>query len=210
MLDTMENKVIALAGVLQAAHLVNTTAQRGMADQVALEASIGSVLKIDAASPHEVFGGLDGVESGLRQIERQIGRERDALEQRYVISLLQLEGRLRARPDLIARVREGIQAADALAAAGRVTDPEVLETLATTYSDTISTLSPRVMVNGDPNLLNRPEIANRIRALLLAGVRAGVLWHQCGGSRLKLLLQARRTVNTARALLDAIYRQGRA
>lgn len=210
MLETIENKVIALAGVLQAAHLVNTTAQRGMADQVALEASIGSVLKIDAANPREVFGGLDGVESGLHQIERQIGRERDALEQRYVISLLQLEGRLRARGDLVARVREGIDKAAGQAAAGRVTDPEVLETLATTYSDTISSLSPRIMVNGDPNLLNRPEIANRIRALLLAGVRAGVLWHQCGGRRLQLLLQARRTVNTARALLDAIYREGRA
>ena len=68
----------------------------------------------------------------------------------------------------------------------------------------------KVHRNGDPNLLNRPEIAARIRALLLAGVRAAVLWHQCGGRRLQLLLQARRTVNTARALLDAIYREGRA
>ena len=79
--------------------------------------------------------------------------------------------------------------------------------LAETYSETVSTLSPRIMVTGEPNLLNRPEIANRIRALLLAGMRAAVLWHQCGGGRLKLLFQARKTVEQARQLLAEIGRR---
>jgi high frequency lysogenization protein len=56
-----------------------------------------------------------------------------------------------------------------------LTGDEVVACLAETYSETVSTLSPRIMVTGEPNLLNRPEIANRIRALLLAGVRAAVL-----------------------------------
>ncbi len=205
-LNIIDNRVIALAGILQAAHLVNRTAQHGMADQAALEASIGSVLKLDADSTREIFGGLAGLETGLRQIERQIGRERDPLEQRYVINLLQLEPRLRARPDLLAKIRQGVQEASARAANLPMTDTEVLACLADTYTETVSTLSPRIMVTGEPNLLNRPEIANRIRALLLAGVRAAVLWQQCGGSRLKLLFQARRTVETARDLLNGIGR----
>jgi high frequency lysogenization protein len=45
-------------------------------------------------------------------------------------------------------------------------------------------LSPRIMVNGDPAHLNNPENANRIRALLLAGIRAAMLWRQSGGGRL--------------------------
>lgn len=206
MLKSFDNRVIAIAGVLQAAHLVNSVAKRGMADQAALEASIGSVLKLDAASPRDVFGGLAGVATGLMQIERQIGRQRDPLEQRYVINLLQLESRLRARGDLIERVRGGVTEALALAADRPATDPEVLGCLAETYSETVSTLHPRIMVNGEPNQLERPEIANRIRALLLAGVRAGVLWHQCGGSRLLLLFQAKRTVLRAHELLQEIGR----
>jgi len=205
-MNNLDNRVISLAGVLQAAHLVNRTAQHGMADQAALEASIGSVLKLDADSTRDVFGGLSGVETGLRQIETQIGRERDPLEQRYVINLLQLEPPLRARPDLLERIRSGVSQAAELAEGRPLTDPEVLACLAETYTETVSTLSPRIMVSGEPNQLNRPEIANRIRALLLAGVRAAVLWRQSGGSRLKLLLQARRTVARAHELLAEIGR----
>lgn len=207
MLNNIENRVVALAGVLQAAHLANRTAQHGLADQSALEASLGSILRIDAESTREVFGGLAGVETGLRQIEQQIGRQRDPLEQRYVINLLQLEPRLRARPDLLERIREGVRQAEELAAERPLTGDEVVACLAETYSETVSTLSPRIMVTGEPNLLNRPEIANRIRALLLAGVRAAVLWHQCGGGRLKLLFQARKTVEQARQLLAEIGRR---
>jgi high frequency lysogenization protein len=204
MLKSFDNRTIALAGVLQAAHLVNRIAQHGMADQAALETSIGSVLKLDAESTREVYGGLNGVMTGLRQVERQIGSQRDPLEQGYVISLLQLEGRLRARSDLLERVTDGVREAQALAANLPLTDPAVLAILADTYSDTVSTLSPRIMVTGEPNQLNRPEIANRIRALLLAGVRAGILWHQCGGGRLQLLFQARKTVARARELLKEV------
>lgn len=206
MLNNNDDRVIALAGILQAAHLVNRTAQHGMADQAALEASLGSVLKLDANSAREVFGGLTGIETGLRQIEQQIGRERNPLEQRYVINLMQLEPRLRARPDLLERIRDGVQQAQELAAERPSTGDEVVACLAETYSETVSTLSPRIMVTGEPNQLNRPEIANRIRALLLAGVRAAVLWHQCGGGRLKLLFQARKTVENARRLLAEVGR----
>lgn len=206
MLNNNDDRVIALAGILQAAHLVNRTAQHGMADQAALEASLGSVLKLDANSAREVFGGLTGIETGLRQIEQQIGRERNPLEQRYVINLMQLEPRLRARPDLLERIRDGVQQAQELAAERPSTGDEVVACLAETYSETVSTLSPRIMVTGEPNQLNRPEIANRIRALLLAGVRAAVLWHQCGGGRLKLLFQARKTVENARRLLADVGR----
>ncbi len=206
MLNNNDDRVIALAGILQAAHLVNRTAQHGMADQAALEASLGSVLKLDANSAREVFGGLTGIETGLRQIEQQIGRERNPLEQRYVINLMQLEPRLRARPDLLERIRDGVQQAQELAVERPSTGDEVVACLAETYSETVSTLSPRIMVTGEPNQLNRPEIANRIRALLLAGVRAAVLWHQCGGGRLKLLFQARKTVENARRLLAEVGR----
>src|SRR5690554_7975531 len=40
------------------------------------------------------------------------------------------------------------------------------------YQDTLSTLRLRIQVHGDMRHLQQPDIANRIRALLLAGIRS--------------------------------------
>ena len=69
------------------------------------------------------------------------------------------------------------------------------------YLKNISTLSPRIMVNGDPVHLNNSENANRIRALLLAGIRAATLWRQSGGGRLTLLLRRSPLLRETRMLL---------
>ena len=75
--------------------------------------------------------------------------------------------------------------------------------LAEVYQRNISTLSPRVMVTGEPLHLQNPDNQNRIRAVLLAGVRAAILWQQCGGNRWTLLFGRRRLVDAARSLLAA-------
>jgi high frequency lysogenization protein len=77
----------------------------------------------------------------------------------------------------------------------------VVARLADTYSQTISTLSPRIMVSGENNQLKNPENANRVRALLLAGIRSAVLWRQCGGRQWHLLLQRRKLIESARQLM---------
>jgi high frequency lysogenization protein len=43
------------------------------------------------------------------------------------------------------------------------------------------------MVNGEQEYLSRPDIVNKIRACLLAGIRSTILWKQCGGTRWKFL-----------------------
>jgi high frequency lysogenization protein len=194
-----------LAGVLQSAYLVDQIAHRGLADHDALQASIGSILKIDADDVLTVYGGLAGVEQGLKQVIKQIGRKRDVNQTRYVINLLQIEKRLRSNRLIGEQLSAGIHEAQKLAEHMPVTHPSVVACLADTYQETISTLRPRVMVSGDPQLLQQSENAARIRALLLAGVRAAFLWNQCGGSRFKLLLQSARVVRSASQLLEKFY-----
>ena len=60
-LNTITNQTIALAGIAQAAALVQQLATTGMADATAMEASIASVLKIDSDSVIDVYGGLSGI-----------------------------------------------------------------------------------------------------------------------------------------------------
>jgi high frequency lysogenization protein len=57
------------------------------------------------------------------------------------------------------------------------------------------------MVNGEQQYLSNPDNVNRIRALLLAGIRAGVLWHQVGGRRWHILFNRKGLVDTASQLL---------
>lgn len=82
-----------------------------------------------------------------------------------------------------------------------LTHSNVLARLADIYSQTISTLTPRIMVSGENNQLQNPENANKVRALLLAGVRSAVLWRQCGGRQWQLLFQRKTLMNSARELI---------
>jgi high frequency lysogenization protein len=80
--------------------------------------------------------------------------------------------------------------------------PRLVEKLAEIYSQTLSTLSPRILVNGEHGHLSNPLIAAKVRAALLAGIRAAFLWRQLGGRRWQLLLQRRRIIGAARVLLS--------
>ena len=69
------------------------------------------------------------------------------------------------------------------------------------YSDTISQLNPRIMVSGEPTILNNPDTANKVRTLLLCAIRSAVLWQQLGGSRWQLLFKRKKIVSAARTLV---------
>src|SRR3569623_1691456 len=49
--------------------------------------------------------------------------------------------------------------------------------------------------------LSHPDVANKVRTLLLAAIRSAVLWRQCGGNRWQLIFGRRKIIDTARALL---------
>ncbi|NOS73938.1 MAG: DUF489 family protein, partial [Methyloglobulus sp.] len=56
-LNTFSNQTIALAGIAQVAVLVQQLATTGTCDQQAMDASIGSLLKIDSDSAADIYGG---------------------------------------------------------------------------------------------------------------------------------------------------------
>lgn len=70
------------------------------------------------------------------------------------------------------------------------THSSIMANIANLYQDTISTFNFRIQVSGDPRHLQNAENAAKIRALLLAGVRAAILWNQVGGKRWHMLFSA--------------------
>jgi high frequency lysogenization protein len=202
---THRDRALAFAGMLQALQLVQSTAYGKPYDIEALQSSLNSVLSLDAASVEEIYGGPRGVSSGLRLLQAQLmsgNRKPDVELTRYLVTLLHLELKLRKRADLLDRIRSGVERAGTQVEHFGINHANVLAGLADTYSETVSTLRPRIMVNGDPNRLSDPAVANQIRALLLAAIRSAVLWRQCGGTRIGLLLARGKLVNAARDLLS--------
>ena len=203
------DRTLALAGIYQAAVLVDQTARTGMVDSAALEATIGSALQLDAPDVPTVFGGAEGVALGLRtllaQLDKQDGRNNQI--SRYVVSLLHLERRLAKQPQMAERIGSGIQATQRQAEHFSTTHGAVLGALANLYEETFSTLRFRINISGEQAHLSNPDNVNKVRALLLAGVRAAVLHRQCGGRAWTLILRRARTISTARELLASLPEQ---
>jgi high frequency lysogenization protein len=204
-LNTFTNQTIALAGIAQATALVNQLATTGTADAVALKSSISSLLKIDSDSVTDVFGGLSALKFGLEQFHEQIsGAMTHSESARYAAALFFLERQLADQPKMLKTIQIGIEKAQAQAEYFDVLHENVLANLGDLYYNTISTLQPRIMVNGDELYLSRSDTVNKIRALLLAGIRATLLWRQCGGARWKFLFYRKKLQNEARFLLTQV------
>ncbi len=205
------DRVLALAGVFQAARLVQQLAREGRPDKNAFAASINSILMIDAGSTEEVYGGVAGAHVGLQILHEKLPDGNDSADleiAKYVVSLMQLENIVRRRPDLMEAIRRGIEAAEAQMKFFEREDeedtvhPSLVEKLAELYTKTISTLTPRILVNGEQSYLANPPIAAKIRSALLAGIRSAVLWRQLGGSRWQLLFGRRKIAALAGKILD--------
>lgn len=206
MIKTLANQVIALAGLAQATFLVKQIAQRGTADSGDVEAVIRSVFAIDADEVPEVYGGLDRIKTGLKLLERQLAgfEAPDPDLARYAAALVLLERQLVKNPRMLETIRSGIEQAKGQAEYFGEINDTVYANLADIYQRTVSQLRPRILVHGEQSYLTNSINANRIRALLLAGIRAAVLWHQCGGERWKLLFQRGGMQREVRRLLQTL------
>ncbi len=203
-LDTITNQVIALAGIAQAAALVDQLATTGKVDEKALETSLGSLLKTESDSVLDVYGNnLANLKLGLTHLEKQLtGYEIAHPDQaRYAASLVFLERQLSEQKQMLKTISIGLERAKAQTDHFNLLHENVLANLGDLYSQTVSKLEPRIMVNGVPEILQRQETANKIRACLLAGIRSAMLWKQCGGRRWKFLLYRKKIQAETQRLL---------
>ena len=197
-----EARVIALAGVFQAAALVRDLATQGRADAVAVESSLASVFRIDSDSATDAFGGMGGVRFGLEVLIANLdSAQREVGIAHLAIGILRLERKLARRRAMLGQLRTGIEAIQRQVDHLGVTHTTVQSRLAELYADTLSQVTPRIVVHGNPMHLGDPRRVEQIRALLLAGVRAAVLWRQVGGNQWRLLLRRSEYAMLARGLL---------
>ncbi len=200
-----EERVLALAGLVQATTLAQQLANEGRCDENAFETSLGSVFRIDAPSVVGVYGHIGGVRLGLRQLIAQLDDTgRDMGVTRMAITVMRLERSLARQRHLLDDLQKGIVAAQRQVEHFGQNSPQVIKRLAELYASTLSTLKPRVMVTGNPQQLQQPKVVEKVRASLLAAVRSAVLWRQIGGRQWQLLLYRRQCSMLARGLLTGV------
>ncbi len=205
-MSSIEDRTLALAGIFQSADLVRQIARKGLVDQAPFESSINSILTLEATSTEAVYDGLEGLKSGLRVLCEQIEpvSERNMELIHYVFGLILLERKLRKRQDLLEAIRQGVQHAIDQTQSYAVTHPEIVAHLAKLYSQTISTLDFRIQVKGEQRFLENSYNADKVRSLLLAGVRSAVLWRQKGGNRWQLFFSRKKILHCTKQFLKQI------
>ncbi len=200
------DRIIALAALMQAITLVQQIAETGQVNQAEFETVLNSLLDVDSLTAEAIYGGSHQLNLGLKQLNTQLSKsknEKDVVLLRYAINLLHLERQLAKRPammDLISREIEQIP--QQIEYFGDINNPQVIARFADIYHRTISELTPRIQVQGDPRFLQQANNINRVRALLLAGIRAAILWRQKGGKRWHFIFQTNKMLKTTTSLLD--------
>lgn len=201
-----DEQALGLAGLFQAAALVEQIATRGMVAQDSLETSVYSIMQLNPASTEEIYGGAHdlpfNLHLGLQNLRDLIDKPRAEHNKdviRYALSMMHLERKLSSDPEMLNNVAQRLAQVseqaryfnsdqpDSEPTASSYCHPNVIANIASLYQDTISSFSFRIQVTGDPRHLQNSENAAKIRALLLAGIRSAMLWRQKGGKRWQLL-----------------------
>lgn len=201
---SLSTQIIALAALCQALKLVQQVARSSELDKEALSLMLQSVAMIDAERPLQIYGDdTANLGEGFKLIIDQLGDkpQKDVELTRYIVGVLALERRLVKTPANLARLGDKLQHLQRQLQHFSILDDNMLANLADIYSECISSLGGRIQIYGQPELLKQPAVQHKVRALLLAAVRAAVLWRQAGGSRLNFIFKRRKLVEQARQML---------
>lgn len=196
---------LALAGICQSARLVQQLAHQGHCDADALHVSLNSIIDMNPSSTLAVFGGSEanlrvGLETLLGVLTPAVAGLNAELT-RYTLSLMVLERKLSSAKGALDTLGNRINGLQRQLEHFDLQSETLMSAMAAIYVDVISPLGPRIQVTGSPAVLQSPQVQAKVRATLLAGIRAAVLWHQVGGGRLQLMFSRNRLTTQAKQIL---------
>lgn len=207
--SNIHNRAIALSALFQCVDGVNQIANTGKIDEALYQTCIDSILEENADEAIDLYGSLSNLKTGFTAMLYQLGtgqlqadgKPKNMESTRYALALLHLEKKLNNDQETFGKVIKGIQETQKKLEFFEKDHENITASLASIYSDTISDIGPKIMIKGEQEHLANPKNASKIRALLLAGIRAALLWRQAGGNRWKLLLERGKLQKQADAFL---------
>ena len=195
---------MALAGIFQATELVRQAANHGTWSGYAADTCLDSLLAMEADTVEEIYGDASRLRLGAETLVSVLQGDRRHVESLgYAVSIMQLENNFRKKTKMQAQIGLELQTITTLDEGLELHEIRDLqaEKIADLYTRTISTLSPRIVINGRPQHLQVDRTVSWIRTLLFAGLRSAVLWRQMGGGRFSLMFGRKKMLEQAQTLL---------
>lgn len=195
---------MALSGIFQATELVRQAANHGTWSGYSADTCLDSLLAIEADSVEDIFGGAGRLRLGAETLISVLQGDRRHMESlSYAVSIMQLETSFRKKTDMQALIGAELVPIAEIDDGTEIHEIKDLQArkIAALYTQTISTLTPRIVVNGRPQYLQVERTVNWIRTLLFAGLRSAVLWRQLGGGRFSMMFGRKKMLEQAQSLL---------
>ncbi len=206
-LSPLEERILALAGVLQASLLIYEWVIEDKSDELAFNTCISSLYQQNPAQFIEIYGDVKNLRRGLILLSKIFDAPKASVYRevtRYAIGALHLAKQLQKNSKLSDSLSQRIRFAGSQAEYFNATHSNVIASLAQAYTETLGTLNFRIHIVGRPELMKRSDAMSKSRALLLAAVRSAILWYQLGGRHWQLLFKRKQMQEGARALLARI------
>lgn len=204
-MNNQEQRTVAICAVVQAAYLVEQLARTGDFPKKDAEPLIKGLFVTDPDDFNDIFGApVPNIQTGLETLRTLASGKNEGISPdvtRYVVAILHQESKLRRNKGMMSSLGGGIQNASRQVEHFGLLHTNSIAALADVYKETLSNLSFRIHVTGNPTYLQNEETASWVRALLLSGLRAAILWRQVGGRRWQLLIQRKRYTDAIDSLL---------
>ncbi|KAA8735716.1 DUF489 family protein [Acinetobacter qingfengensis] len=229
-----QHQVLALAAVFQAAQLVHVVATSSSSRIGELgnhyrDISIRAALNIRANDNPNLnsqifFPTLGDIHLGLHTLEQcliapydaspksripRLGIKNAKFPLNYAMGLLNLSAKVYRQAEFCKKINQTQQNIIRQLAFFdyQYHHPSIIAAFAQLYTETASTLKPRIMVKGNPESFKNPHEVDMIRALLFTGLQAAHYWRKLGGNPWKLVFSKTKIIKELRYFAQLQHQQ---
>ena len=185
----LKNETISLGAIYQACNEIKKIAWQGEINNNIIEPLINSVYQTTSEEIEDVFISIKRLNSGLDFLRRQLVGDafsRDGEVSRYFEAIGILVKNMNKKDDVLNKLRTELTRQSMPINEDNLDQHALF--LSELYLSTISTVEPRIIVNGDNKYLTDKKNAAMIRSLLLCAIRSYILWQQSGGSKFRIFI----------------------
>ena len=185
----LKNETISLGAIYQACSEIKKIAWQGEINNNIIEPLINSVYQTTSEEIEDVFISTKRLNSGLDFLRRQLVGDafsRDGEVSRYFEAIGILVKNMNKKDEVLNKLRIELTKQSMPIKEDNLDQHALF--LSELYLSTISTVEPRIIVNGDNKYLTDKKNAAMIRSLLLCAIRSFILWQQSGGSKFRIFI----------------------
>mgnify|MGYP005992175133 CR=1 FL=1 len=195
------NQNIALSAVCLASQLVQNAARGQTIDEDALTCLLNGVMNRTPDSAEDVYKPVTSLKVGSDIMVHQLSGQassKDVEVTRYLAGMLSLAKKLMSHETALAKLMNNLSEIERRLEYFDIIDPSILANFGDTYSEAISPIGQKIKILGTPAVLSQKTTQSQVRACLLAGIRAAVLWRQSGGRRRQFIFKRNAMLQNAK------------